>query len=157
MDESIDIVRAVQAGQPIDFVGDIFQLEAVQIVPAVEPRTPIVIGGRSNRAIERVGLRGDGWLGIWCSAARFAAATGMAQDIAQAQGRHVVWRHAMQMWCGLDNDKATARNHVAAAMQQFYQSEETLQLQERIAGLQAELATYEAEDYNRQIEEPTDD
>lgn len=122
MDECIDVIRAVQGGLPVDFKGEFFDLDAVQIVPAVNPATPILVGGRSNRAIERVGRRGDGWLGIWCSAQRFAAATEKAAEIAVQQGRpDVNWRHEMQLWCAIDNDRAAARRAVSSAMKEFYQ------------------------------------
>jgi alkanesulfonate monooxygenase SsuD/methylene tetrahydromethanopterin reductase-like flavin-dependent oxidoreductase (luciferase family) len=72
-------------------------------------------------AIRRAGRLGDGWLGIWNSPRRYAAAVQLAADEADRAGRaDPPQRHAMQVWCGLAGSREQARGILATAMQGFY-------------------------------------
>jgi alkanesulfonate monooxygenase SsuD/methylene tetrahydromethanopterin reductase-like flavin-dependent oxidoreductase (luciferase family) len=121
MDESLQIVRLLLTGQPLDFEGEFFRLGGAQIVPAPMPAVPIVVGGRSDAALRRAGRLGDGWFGIWVSAARYATAIETMQETAAAAGRDgTSWVNALNVWVGVDADVTTARAHVAPAMSSFY-------------------------------------
>jgi probable F420-dependent oxidoreductase len=65
MDEAIRLLRACWSDTQIDFKGQHYQLTAVGMEPKPPQgaRLPIWIGGRSERALRRVGELGDGWLG----------------------------------------------------------------------------------------------
>jgi alkanesulfonate monooxygenase SsuD/methylene tetrahydromethanopterin reductase-like flavin-dependent oxidoreductase (luciferase family) len=122
MNECLTIVRQLLTGTAVTCHGTFFDLEEAVIAPASTAAIPIVIGGRSDTAIRRAGRLGDGWLGIWVSPRRFAAAVEMAAQEAAAAGRpSPPARHAMQVWCGLADSKAAARACLAPAMQAFYQ------------------------------------
>jgi alkanesulfonate monooxygenase SsuD/methylene tetrahydromethanopterin reductase-like flavin-dependent oxidoreductase (luciferase family) len=122
MDECLAIVRQLLAGTAVSFHGAFFDLDEAVIGPAPAAPIPIIIGGRSDAAIRRAGRLGDGWLGIWNSPARFAAATRLAAEEAARAGRPgPPDRHAMQVWCGLADSKQAARACIAPAMQAFYQ------------------------------------
>ena len=83
---------------------------------------PIMIGGRSDAAVRRVGRLGDGWLGVWNSARRFAAATDLAAEEAARAGRvGLPSRHAMQVWCGFADSREAARGCLAPVMEAYYQ------------------------------------
>jgi alkanesulfonate monooxygenase SsuD/methylene tetrahydromethanopterin reductase-like flavin-dependent oxidoreductase (luciferase family) len=83
---------------------------------------PLIVGGRSDAAIRRAGRYGDGWLGIWNSPRRFAAAVETASEEAARAGRpRAPGRHAMQVWCGLADSREAARACLAPAMEAFYQ------------------------------------
>ncbi|MGD8829799.1 MAG: LLM class F420-dependent oxidoreductase [Pseudomonadales bacterium] len=64
MDEAIDLIRACWQQEKVDFEGAHYRADAI----AMEPKSPqgaglpIWIGGFSERALRRVGERGDGWL-----------------------------------------------------------------------------------------------
>jgi alkanesulfonate monooxygenase SsuD/methylene tetrahydromethanopterin reductase-like flavin-dependent oxidoreductase (luciferase family) len=120
MNECLTVVRQLQTGKPVTFHGKFFDLDDAVITP---PSTvPILVGGRSDAAIRRAGRLGDGWLGIWNSPRRFAAATTIAAQEAARVGRaEPPARHAMQVWCGLADSKEAARACLAPAMQAFYQ------------------------------------
>jgi alkanesulfonate monooxygenase SsuD/methylene tetrahydromethanopterin reductase-like flavin-dependent oxidoreductase (luciferase family) len=120
MNECLTIVRQLQTGKPVTFHGKFFDLDDAVITP---PSTvPVLVGGRSDAAIRRAGRLGDGWLGIWNSPRRFAAATTIAAQEAARVGRaDPPARHAMQIWCGLADSKEAARACLAPAMQAFYQ------------------------------------
>jgi alkanesulfonate monooxygenase SsuD/methylene tetrahydromethanopterin reductase-like flavin-dependent oxidoreductase (luciferase family) len=82
----------------------------------------LIVGGRSDAAVRRAGRFGDGWIGIWNSARRFAEVVGMIESEAQAAGRDEVPRqHAMQVWCGIAGSHEEARELLAPAMQAVYQ------------------------------------
>ena len=67
------------------------------------------------------GRLGDGWLGIWNSPRRYAAAVQLAADEAGQVGRaDPPQRHAMQVWCGLAGSREQARDILSTAMQGFY-------------------------------------
>ena len=121
MNESLIVLRQLLSGTATTFHGRFFDIDEAVISPAPEAGIPIIIGGRSDEAVRRVGRLGDGWLGIWNSPRRFAEATEMAAAEAELAGRSdPPTRHAMQVWCGLADSKEAARACLAPAMQAFY-------------------------------------
>jgi probable F420-dependent oxidoreductase len=76
MDEAIRLLRACWSEAQIDFKGHHYQLTAIGMEPKPPQggRLPIWIGGRSERALRRVGELGDGWLGNQLSDAEDARA-----------------------------------------------------------------------------------
>jgi len=122
MNECLTILRQLLTGKAITFHGRFFDLDEAIIAPAPADAIPIIIGGRSDAAIRRAARLGDGWLGIWNSPRRFAAAVEMAaQEAARAGRPDPPDRHAMQVWCGLADSKEAARACLAPAMEAFYQ------------------------------------
>jgi alkanesulfonate monooxygenase SsuD/methylene tetrahydromethanopterin reductase-like flavin-dependent oxidoreductase (luciferase family) len=121
MDECLTVVRQLLTGKAVTFHGTFFDLDDVVIAPAPAEPIPIIVGGRSDAAVRRAGRLGDGWLGIWASPRRFAAAAELAADEAARTGRPRLGRHAMQVWCGLADTKEAARACLAPAMEAFYQ------------------------------------
>jgi len=121
MDECLTIVRQLQTGAPVTFHGRFFDVDEAVIAPPAAG-IPIIVGGRSDAAIRRAGRLGDGWLGIWNSPRRFAAAVELAAVAASRAGRPAPpARHAMQVWCGLADSREAARSCLAPAMEAFYQ------------------------------------
>ncbi len=122
MNECLTILRQLLTGKPVTFHGKFFDLDEAVIAPAPARAIPVIIGGRSDAAIRRAGQLGDGWLGIWNSPRRFAAAVEMAAQEAARIGRpDPPRRHAMQVWCGLADSKKAARACLAPVMEAFYQ------------------------------------
>ena len=121
MDEALAVLRPLLAGAEVTVHGDFFRLDQVRILPAPAPRVPIVIGGRSDAALRRVARHGDGWLGLWVSPGRYAAAVELIAKYAADEGRPVPgWQHGMHVWCGLGASAATARSRLAGVMEAFY-------------------------------------
>jgi alkanesulfonate monooxygenase SsuD/methylene tetrahydromethanopterin reductase-like flavin-dependent oxidoreductase (luciferase family) len=121
MDESLELLRGLLSGEPLTFHGQHYDLEEAQIVPAPSVPIPFIVGGRSDAAIRRAGRLAEGWLGIWCSMRRFAAAVEMAAEEAARAGRAaVVWQHGMQVWCGIGKTREAAREQVSASMERMY-------------------------------------
>ena len=122
MEECLLVLRGLLTGTPTTHHGRFFDFDDAMILPAPDLPVPIVVGGRSEAAVRRAGRLGDGWIGIWVSPERFAAATAVVAEEAEMAGRRAVdWRHGMTVWCGLADDRAAARDLLASAMQGVYQ------------------------------------
>ncbi len=119
-DECLQIVQALLAGETLDFDGRFFQFEHARIQPQPEAAVPFLIGGRSKRALERAARYGDGWLASWCSPSRFAEAVAVIDDHCDRAGRAAPKRHGLQIWVGIDEDRAVARERLAKGLQAFY-------------------------------------
>lgn len=122
MEECLSVLRRLLTGGPTTFHGEFFDLDEALVLPAPAAPTPIVVGGRSDADARRAGRLGDGWLGVWNSARRFAAVAEIAADEAARAGREdPPTHHAMQVWCGIADSTERARAHLAPAMEAFYQ------------------------------------
>ncbi len=122
MDEALAVLRPLLAGTEVTVRGASFALDQVRISPAPEPPVPVVIGGRSDQALRRVARHGDGWLGLWVSPGRYAAAVELIAKYAAEVDRGATrWQHGMHVWCGLGASAATARARLGAVMEAFYQ------------------------------------
>jgi alkanesulfonate monooxygenase SsuD/methylene tetrahydromethanopterin reductase-like flavin-dependent oxidoreductase (luciferase family) len=122
MEECLAILRSLLTGEPASYHGRFFDISDARILPAPDPAIPIIVGGRSDAAIRRAGRLGDGWLGIWVSPERFAAAVRTAGEEAVTSGRaEAPTRHGMTVWCGFGDDEASAREILAGSMQAIYQ------------------------------------
>jgi alkanesulfonate monooxygenase SsuD/methylene tetrahydromethanopterin reductase-like flavin-dependent oxidoreductase (luciferase family) len=122
MDECLTVVRGLLAGETLTFRGEFFDISQAVIAPVPAVPVPVIVGGRSDAAVRRAGRLGDGWLGIWNSPGRFAAAVALAAQEAERAGRpEPPRRHGMQVWCGIADSRAAARACLAPAMEGFYQ------------------------------------
>lgn len=120
-DASLEILRALLRGEEVTHHDDFFDIDACIIRPVVDPPIPVLVGGRSDAAIQRAGRYGDGWLGTWCSVARFTSAMETCTTVADARGRGpVAWRHKLQAWVGLGDTREEGRAYVADGMRRFY-------------------------------------
>jgi alkanesulfonate monooxygenase SsuD/methylene tetrahydromethanopterin reductase-like flavin-dependent oxidoreductase (luciferase family) len=120
-DESLTVLRGLLTGRPVSFHGSFFELDDALIVPPPDPPIPIVVGGRSDAAVRRAGIHGDGWLAAWVSHRRFGEAVELCAATAETAGRDPSgFRHGLQLWVGLDPAGEPARGYVAEAMEAFY-------------------------------------
>ena len=121
-DEALALLRRLMTGDPVTSTGYFFPVQDAQIRPAV-PDLPLIIGGRSAHALRRVASYGDGWLGIWVSPTRYAAAVASVAELAAAAGRDMpAWRHGLQVWCGFGVTREAAVAPLASAMQDMYKT-----------------------------------
>jgi alkanesulfonate monooxygenase SsuD/methylene tetrahydromethanopterin reductase-like flavin-dependent oxidoreductase (luciferase family) len=121
MDECMTVIRQLLTGAPTTFQGRHINVAEAVIAPAPARPIPLIVGGRSEAAVQRAGRLGDGWLGIWVSPRRFREATEQAGREAELVGRpDYPARHAMQVWCGLAGSREAARACLAPAMERFY-------------------------------------
>jgi alkanesulfonate monooxygenase SsuD/methylene tetrahydromethanopterin reductase-like flavin-dependent oxidoreductase (luciferase family) len=122
MDECLQVLRLLLGGTPVTFHGEFFDLDDALILPAPPSPVPLIVGGRSDAAVRRAARLGDGWIGVWNSARRYAEVVSSIDEQAAAAGRADHPRaHAMQVWCGIADDRGEARTLVSTAMEGFYQ------------------------------------
>ena len=95
--EALTLVRSFLTGDPVDFSGRHFSVRDAAIRPAPDPPIPILVGGRSDAALERARRLGDGWIGVWVSPRRFAEAV-------ERIGRDGL--HTLQLWAGFGRSAA---------------------------------------------------
>ncbi|MBO2452812.1 TIGR03619 family F420-dependent LLM class oxidoreductase [Actinomadura barringtoniae] len=62
LDEAIQICRLAWSGEPVEFHGEHYDLDAFTMRPAPAERPPILIGGAGPRALRRAIELGDGWI-----------------------------------------------------------------------------------------------
>jgi alkanesulfonate monooxygenase SsuD/methylene tetrahydromethanopterin reductase-like flavin-dependent oxidoreductase (luciferase family) len=121
-DAALEIVRRLLSGEAIDWNDEFFVLEDARIRPTPEPPIAVVVGGRSDAALDRAARLGDGWLAAWCSARRLRE--GIEHVEAKAAGRSLPppteWRHGMQLWVGVGATAEEGRTRVADGMRRFY-------------------------------------
>ena len=123
MDEHLTVLRGLLTGERVTFDGDFISVDDAFIAPPPGRPIPILVGGRSDAAVRRTGRLGDGWLGVWVSARRFAQVVDeMSAAAADAGRNHVEWHNALNVWCGVAPTAEEARGYVAPAMEGFYQT-----------------------------------
>jgi alkanesulfonate monooxygenase SsuD/methylene tetrahydromethanopterin reductase-like flavin-dependent oxidoreductase (luciferase family) len=121
MDECLEVLRALLAGEPVSFESEFFSLHEAHVVPAPDPPIPLIVGGRSGAAVQRAARLGDGWLGVWVSPRRFASVVEEIGTDAAAAGRDAsAFEHGLNVWCGFADSREQARAHLAAGMEDFY-------------------------------------
>jgi alkanesulfonate monooxygenase SsuD/methylene tetrahydromethanopterin reductase-like flavin-dependent oxidoreductase (luciferase family) len=119
LDESIAVVRRLLTGEEVTHEGEFYALDRARILPAPAEPIPFVIGGKGEAAVRRTAAHGDGWVGIFCSARRFAQTRQQTLELADSLGRRPDW-FGVNVWCGLDSDPATARGLLGRRMEALY-------------------------------------
>jgi alkanesulfonate monooxygenase SsuD/methylene tetrahydromethanopterin reductase-like flavin-dependent oxidoreductase (luciferase family) len=62
LDEMIEIIRGLCAGDYFEYDGEIIQIPSIKICPVSKQPIPIIIGGHSEPALRRAARIGDGWI-----------------------------------------------------------------------------------------------
>jgi probable F420-dependent oxidoreductase len=62
MDETIDVVRGLTAGDWFEYRGEVLQLDRCKICPVPAQPIPILVGGHAAPALRRAARQGDGWI-----------------------------------------------------------------------------------------------
>lgn len=120
-DEALDVLRALLSRAGVSYDGRYFELADVSVLPLPTEPVPILIGGRSDYALRRTARIGDGWLGMWVSARRYAEAVRSVAELAVEHGRdHTQWQHGLTLWCCVDDDAASARARLATLLESRY-------------------------------------
>lgn len=88
-DECIEIVKRLCQGGEVTFQGEHYQLGPVVSSPGSvqRPHPPILIGGTSNAALQRVARLGDGWLSTALRPERLRERLSTLQKLCEAHGR----------------------------------------------------------------------
>jgi probable F420-dependent oxidoreductase len=62
MDECVDIVRGLTAGDWFEYHGDVIDVARCKITPTPSEPIPLLIGGHAPPALRRAARQGDGWI-----------------------------------------------------------------------------------------------
>lgn len=118
-DEALAVLRALWAGGPVDAPGPDFPLRNVvlPLVPQQRPGPPVVIGGRSEAALERAARFGDRWDGIFLDPSQFSRRRARLEELAEARGRAVA--SGLVAWAAV-GEPTVARAELARRLQAFY-------------------------------------
>lgn len=87
LNEAIEVVTRLLAGEEVDYEGPIGPIRIPRLEPVPRRLPPVVVGGRSDAALDRAGRVGDGWMGVWMSPERLASTRDQLQRRADAYGR----------------------------------------------------------------------
>ena len=141
MDECLEVLVRLLAGESVDFEGEFFQLRDARILPSPDPPVPILVGGRSAAALHRAGRVSQGWHAVFVSPERFAVARAEVESVAAAAGRGSIdWQHGLQVWCGFDRSRDAAVPRLATALEDFYKLPFERFARYAPAGMPAEVA-----------------
>jgi alkanesulfonate monooxygenase SsuD/methylene tetrahydromethanopterin reductase-like flavin-dependent oxidoreductase (luciferase family) len=120
LDESIRVLRLLATGEPIDFDGDFFHLRQALVLPIPSPAIPIVVGGRSEAALRRAAMLGDGWLPMFVSPRRFRDSVERICELAASAGRTPSISPTLSVWCGLNRDGDRSGGLLGATLERLY-------------------------------------
>ena len=121
-DETIDCLRLLWSGERVSYQGRHISLDNVrlQLTPVQAP-LPIYVGGRSDVALRRAAVRGDGYTAIWCSPRRLVEAQEKIAALATEAGRSPADVHVgMQVWACVAESREAGRDVIARDMSEFY-------------------------------------
>ncbi|MCB0995531.1 MAG: LLM class flavin-dependent oxidoreductase [Acidimicrobiales bacterium] len=118
-DEMIPLIRRLWTAEEITHEGRFYSMAEVKIHPApVQPGgPPIVVAGRSEAAMRRAVVMGDGWFPYLFSPRRYASSVQTIRELADEHGRDLtdfgwyVW-----VFCNVDDDGEAARETAARSM-----------------------------------------
>lgn len=120
MDETLGLLRELATGDAVDHSGQFYEMANARILPPLEPRVPIVIGGAGDVAVRRTAAYGDGWLGMWCSARRYGATHQQLLEAFTDAGRGGPTFAGLNIWVGLGDDPGAARDRLGQRMSALY-------------------------------------
>jgi alkanesulfonate monooxygenase SsuD/methylene tetrahydromethanopterin reductase-like flavin-dependent oxidoreductase (luciferase family) len=118
--ESLQILRAMLTGAPIDHQGTYFELRKAIIAPAAP--TTILIGGVADAAIRRAGELGDGWImAPFGSLDDFARGQDLAREGAAAAGKNPDdLTYGRLLYVAVDEDREKARQAITKFLHGYY-------------------------------------
>jgi probable F420-dependent oxidoreductase len=64
VDEAIEVIRALLRGGMVEYHGEHYDFEPLQLSPAPKREVPIYVGGVSGPALRRAARLGDGWISM---------------------------------------------------------------------------------------------
>jgi probable F420-dependent oxidoreductase len=118
-DEAIPLLRRLWTAREISHEGPSFPMKEVTIHPGpVQPGgPPIVVAGRSDAAMRRAALLGDGWMPYLYSPRRYAASVARIREIAEtAQRDRSGFQWYAFIFVSIDSDGQRARQAMAEAL-----------------------------------------
>jgi alkanesulfonate monooxygenase SsuD/methylene tetrahydromethanopterin reductase-like flavin-dependent oxidoreductase (luciferase family) len=130
-DESIEILRALWAGGPVDHHGPFWDFDDIELRPVAPPGAdrhrmqaggpPILVSGRKEPAMRRAARRGDGWMPYLFSPNAYARSVATITAEAEAAGRDLGGFEWMAyLYCSVRPTEQQARDDVAGFLGAAY-------------------------------------
>ena len=112
--EAIEIMKKYWSGETFSYHGEIFTLDDVELmpVPVQKGGPPIWVSGRSEGAMQRAALLGDGWHPYMYTPDQANASFHRVKEIANENGRELPADYAFAcfIYCSMYDDTNTARD-----------------------------------------------
>jgi len=118
-DEALAVITALWETQEVNFEGRHFKIRDLKSIsrPVQLPHPPIIIGGRSEKALLRAARTGDRWDGLFLDSMKFASLKVRLDQLADEAERYV--QAGMVIWACV-GEPASARSKLSEAMEKFY-------------------------------------
>lgn len=89
LEETLDLLEAIWTAEVVDHQGPSWTVppSRIDLKPFQSPRPPILLGGFTPAALERVGRRADGWLGVAMPLPYLTGLWDVARRAAERAGR----------------------------------------------------------------------
>ncbi|MEC8857975.1 MAG: TIGR03619 family F420-dependent LLM class oxidoreductase [Chloroflexota bacterium] len=94
-DEMLQVMQRLFTEEHVSYHGDFFDFDDVTLLPfpAQKPYPPIWVSGRSEAAMRRAGVMGDGWYPYLFTVRRIKASNDMVRQYAAEAGRDLTGFH----------------------------------------------------------------
>lgn len=83
----IDVIKLVLAGGMVEFHGEFFDFDRLQMSPAPTAPVPFYIGGHTDVALKRAARVGDGWTSAMMTGSQIADTIGQLKALLAEFGR----------------------------------------------------------------------
>ncbi len=87
VDEMIDVIKLVLAGGMVEFHGEFYDFDRLQMSPAPSKPVPFYVGGHTDAALKRAVRIGDGWTSAMMTCDQLAETIGKLKKLLAENGR----------------------------------------------------------------------
>lgn len=87
VDEMIEVIKLVLAGGMVEFHGEFFDFDRLQMSPAPTEPVPFYVGGHTEPALKRAARVGDGWTSAMMTCAQLAETITRINELRTEYGR----------------------------------------------------------------------
>ena len=115
LDRAIDVVLRLLRGEAVDEPEYRFPVTCPVLEPIPPALPPLVVGGRSRKALERVARVADGWLSVWRTPDEIARDGALIAELATQHDRPAPARNVL-LFAHVDDDRAAGRRAVEEFM-----------------------------------------
>ncbi|MDA4106464.1 TIGR03619 family F420-dependent LLM class oxidoreductase [Mycolicibacterium holsaticum] len=87
VDEMVEVIRLVLGGGMVEYHGEFYDFDKLQMSPAPSAPVPFYVGGHTDVALKRAARVGDGWTSAMMTAAELAETIGKLTTLLAEFGR----------------------------------------------------------------------
>lgn len=87
VDEMIEVIKLVLAGGMVEFHGELYDFDRLQMSPAPSAPVPFYVGGHTDVALRRAARVGDGWTSAMMTGRQLAETVGRLNALRTQYGR----------------------------------------------------------------------